>query len=139
MTSSCSGTALGSTERWKATYFFSPRTPASPARVKGDVIAFAQSLHITGHVDGNVRSFTNNITISGDVTRNALTFAESANLDGAGKIGGSMTSFVKTLSLDGTLGRDLLYFRRTHGDLRKNRRRNSRQGKIAGHRLDRAG
>jgi cytoskeletal protein CcmA (bactofilin family) len=78
--------------------------------VKGDVIAFAQSLHITGHVGGNVRSFTNNITISGDVARNALTFAESANLDGAGKVGGSMTSFVKTLSLDGSLGRDLLIF-----------------------------
>jgi cytoskeletal protein CcmA (bactofilin family) len=78
--------------------------------VKGDVIAFAQSLHITGHVDGNVRSCTNNITISGDVTRNALTFAESANVDGAGKIGGSMTSFVKTLSLDGNIGRDLLVF-----------------------------
>jgi cytoskeletal protein CcmA (bactofilin family) len=90
-------------------YVFSEDASIS-GNVKGDVIAFAQSLHITGHIDGNVRSCTNNVTISGDVSRNALTFAESANVDGAGKIGGSMTSFVKTLSLDGTLGRDLLIF-----------------------------
>jgi len=77
-------------------FIFSEDTSVT-GTVKGDVISFAQSLHITGHVDGNVRSCTNNITISGDVTRNAMMFAESTNIDGAGKIGGSITSFAKTL------------------------------------------
>jgi len=78
--------------------------------VKGDVIAFAQSLHVNGHVDGNIRSCSNNITVTGEVTRNILTFDEIVNIDSAAKVGGSMTTFAKSLSLDGRLGRDLTVF-----------------------------
>jgi cytoskeletal protein CcmA (bactofilin family) len=78
--------------------------------VKGDVIAFAQSLHVNGHVDGNIRSCSNNLTITGDISRNVLTFDESVNVDSSARIGGSMTTFAKSLSLDGHLGRDLLVF-----------------------------
>jgi cytoskeletal protein CcmA (bactofilin family) len=78
--------------------------------VKGDVIAFAQSLHVNGHVDGNIRSCSNNITVTGEVTRNILTFNEVVNIDQAAKVGGSITVFAKSLSLDGQLGRDLTVF-----------------------------
>jgi cytoskeletal protein CcmA (bactofilin family) len=78
--------------------------------VKGDVIAFAQSLHVNGHVDGNIRSCSNNITVTGEVTRNILTLDEVVNIDSAAKVGGSMTTFAKSLSLDGRLARDLLVF-----------------------------
>jgi len=78
--------------------------------VKGDVIAFAQSLHVNGHVDGNIRSCSNNITVTGEVTRNILTFDEVVNIDPVAKVGGSMTTFAKSLSLDGQLGRDLMVF-----------------------------
>jgi cytoskeletal protein CcmA (bactofilin family) len=78
--------------------------------VKGDVIAFAQSLHVNGHVDGNIRSCSNNVTVTGEVTRNILTFDEVVNIDQAAKVGGSITVFAKSLSLDGQLGRDLTVF-----------------------------
>jgi cytoskeletal protein CcmA (bactofilin family) len=90
-------------------YLFSEDANVS-GHVKGDVIAFAQSLHVTGQVDGNIRAATNNLTISGNVAKNVSTFDESVNVDSAGKIGGSMTIFVKSLSLDGHLGRDLLIY-----------------------------
>lgn len=90
-------------------YLFSEDASVT-GHVKGDVIAFAQSLHVTGQVDGNIRAATNNLTIRGSVAKNVLTFDETVNLDAAGKIGGSMTIFVKSLSLDGHLGRDLLIF-----------------------------
>jgi cytoskeletal protein CcmA (bactofilin family) len=90
-------------------YIFSEDATVS-GHVKGDVLAFAQSLHITGQVDGNIRAATNNLTISGNVGKNVLTGDETVTVDSAGKIGGSLTIFVKSLSLDGRLGRDLLVF-----------------------------
>lgn len=78
--------------------------------VEGDVIAFAQSLRVGGRVDGNIRAFANNTTVSGSVAKNVLAFNEVVNLDSTAKIGGSMTLFTQTLSLDGRLGRDLLMF-----------------------------
>lgn len=76
--------------------------------VMGDIISFAQSLRINGQVDGNVRAFCNNITIRGMVAKNVTNFNETFTLDSGGKIGGSLTSFTKTMSLDGRLGRDLV-------------------------------
>jgi uncharacterized membrane protein YhaH (DUF805 family) len=78
--------------------------------VAGDVIAFAQQLEVNGQVQGNVRAFTNTMTIRGAVAKNVLTFDETVNVEAAGKIGGSLTIFVESLNLDGTLGRDLLIF-----------------------------
>jgi cytoskeletal protein CcmA (bactofilin family) len=76
--------------------------------ITGDVISFAQSLRINGQVDGNIRTFANNITIRGTVAKNMTAFNETLTLDSAGKVGGSITAFVKALSLDGRLGRDLM-------------------------------
>jgi cytoskeletal protein CcmA (bactofilin family) len=78
--------------------------------VTGDVIAFAQMLRVTGKVDGNIRSFTNTTLVSGDVTKNLLSFAETVTIDRAGKVGGSITTFVNTLAIDGRVGRDVLAF-----------------------------
>lgn len=76
--------------------------------VTGDVIAFAQELHINGQVDGNIRSFANSVYINGTVAKNAMSFAEHVTVDSAGKIGGSITTFVQVLTLDGHVGRDVL-------------------------------
>jgi hypothetical protein len=78
--------------------------------ITGDVIAFAQIVRISGQVDGNVRSFTNTSLISGTVNKNILSFSETINVDRSAKIGGSVTAFVNSLTLDGKLGRDVLAF-----------------------------
>jgi cytoskeletal protein CcmA (bactofilin family) len=80
--------------------------------VTGDVIAFAQMLRVNGKVDGNIRSFTNTTWVSGsgNVTKNLLTFAEIVTIDPAAKVGGSVTTFVNTLTIDGAVGRDVLAF-----------------------------
>jgi hypothetical protein len=39
-----------------------------------------------------------------------LSFVETVNLESAGKIGGSLTTFVENLNVEGGLGRDLLIF-----------------------------
>jgi cytoskeletal protein CcmA (bactofilin family) len=78
--------------------------------VTGDVIAFAQMLRVNGKVDGNIRSFTNTTLVSGNVTKNLLTFAETVNIDPTGKVGGSVTTFLNTLTIDGAVGRDVLAF-----------------------------
>jgi cytoskeletal protein CcmA (bactofilin family)/anti-sigma factor RsiW len=79
--------------------------------VTGDVIAFAQMLRVNGKVDGNIRSFTNTTLITnGNVAKNLLTFAETVTIDRAGKVGGSVTTFVNTLTIDGGVGRDVLAF-----------------------------
>jgi hypothetical protein len=48
--------------------------------------------------------------VSGNLTKNLLTFAETITIDPAGKVGGSVTTFVNTLTIDGSVGRDILAF-----------------------------
>jgi cytoskeletal protein CcmA (bactofilin family) len=88
-------------------FFFGQSIDIS-GHITGDAIVFAQSVRINGQIDGNVRGFANNITITGTVTKNVLTFNEVLNLDSAGKVGGSITTFGESVGVDGHLGRDLL-------------------------------
>lgn len=81
-----------------------------PGHVTGDVICFCQSLRLSGQVDGNIRGASNNITITGNVTRSVTYFSELFTLDSNGSIGHSLTTFSKSLTLDGKLDRDLLAF-----------------------------
>jgi len=90
--------------------FFFGQSVEISGHIKGDAIIFAGSTRINGQIDGNIRSFTNNLTITGSVGKNVLTFNEVANLDSAGKVGGSMTAFGESVGVDGHLGRDLLVF-----------------------------
>jgi anti-sigma factor RsiW len=76
--------------------------------VTGDVLCLARSVRISGHVEGNVRGFANNITISGAVDKSVTTFNEDARLDSSGKIGHNLTAFNQILTIDGTVGRDVL-------------------------------
>ena len=76
--------------------------------VTGDVLCFCQTLRVTGQVDGNLRAGSNNIVITGSIDKSATTFTELITLDPTGKIGHNLTSFTKSLTLDGSLGRDLL-------------------------------
>ncbi len=78
--------------------------------VTGDVIVFARTLRVTGQVDGNVRAFTNTVTISGSVGRNVSSFTEVLDLDSSAKIGGGMTFFTDSASLDGRISRDIYAF-----------------------------
>jgi len=78
--------------------------------VTGDVITFSQSARITGQVDGNVRAGNNNLTITGTVGKNVMAFDETLMVDPNAKIGGSLTSFVENLGLEGSVGRDVLLF-----------------------------
>ena len=78
--------------------------------VTGDVIAFTHTLRIGGKVDGNIRAGLNTLTVTGSVGKNALIFADYANLDSTGKIGGSLTAFAESLNVEGKLGRDILVF-----------------------------
>lgn len=78
--------------------------------VTGDLITFARNLRVTGQVDGNIRSCVHDVTLSGTVGKNVLTFVQTFTLDSPGKIGGSLTIFADSNSLDGRLGRDLLAF-----------------------------
>jgi cytoskeletal protein CcmA (bactofilin family) len=90
-------------------YVFSHDVTAN-GHVTGDVIAFAHTLRVGGQVDGNIRAAVNTLTVTGSVSKNALTFADYANLDPTGKIGGSITAFVESLNVDGKLGRDILIY-----------------------------
>jgi hypothetical protein len=90
-------------------YIFAQSAEVS-GHVKGDVIVFAHTTRITGQVDGNVRAFNNTITITGTVDKNVLGFAESMELDSAGKVAGSITGFVGNATFDGQIGRDVLLF-----------------------------
>jgi cytoskeletal protein CcmA (bactofilin family) len=90
-------------------YFFGQSVEIG-GHIKGDAIIFAQSTHVSGQIDGNIRSFTNNLTITGTVEKNVLTFNETMNLDSAGKIGGSLTTFAQDIGIDGHIGRDLVCF-----------------------------
>jgi cytoskeletal protein CcmA (bactofilin family) len=77
--------------------------------VKGDIFGFAQQLQVNGQVDGNVRALTNTLTIRGTVAKNVLTSDETVNVESDAKIGGSLTLFVESLTLDGAVGRDILF------------------------------
>lgn len=88
-------------------YFFGQSIDIS-GHITGDAIVFAQSVRVNGQIDGNVRAFANNLTITGSVVKNVLSFNDFVNLETAGKIGGSMTTFAGTTGLDGHLGRDLV-------------------------------
>jgi len=81
-----------------------------PGHILGDLICFCQTSRVSGQIDGNIRAFTNNITITGAVERSVTSFNEAFNLDSSGKIGHSLTVFGKSVSLDGTVGRDVLGF-----------------------------
>jgi hypothetical protein len=76
--------------------------------VTGDIIGFAQSLRISGPVDGNIRGACNNITLSGTLGKNLLAFGDSLRIDSDAKAGGSITTFGNTVSVDGSVGRDIL-------------------------------
>jgi len=52
----------------------------------------------------------NTLIVTGSVSKNALIFAEYANLDSSGNIGGSITAFAQSLNVEGKLGRDILIF-----------------------------
>src|SRR5262249_43455152 len=58
----------------------------------------------------NVRVGCNNLTLSGTLGKNLTAFGESVRLDSGAKTGGSMTAFGTTISIDGTIGRDVLSF-----------------------------
>jgi cytoskeletal protein CcmA (bactofilin family) len=95
-------------------YFFGQSLDVN-GHVTGDVIAFSQSARINGEVDGNVRVFNNNLTITGTVGKNVMAFDETINIDSNAKIGRSLTTFVESLSVDGSVGRDaLLMFARAN-------------------------
>ncbi len=87
--------------------FFFGQTIEINGHITGDAIIFGQSARINGQIDGNIRSASNNLTITGTVGKNVLVFDEMANLDSAGKIGGSFTAFADSIGIDGQLGRDL--------------------------------
>lgn len=78
--------------------------------VTGDVISFAHTTRITGQVDGNVRAANNTVTITGTVAKNVMLFADTLDLDASGKVGGSVTGFLGSPSLDGLVGGDVLLF-----------------------------
>jgi cytoskeletal protein CcmA (bactofilin family) len=93
-------------------FIFSKEADVS-GHVTGDVFAFAQSFRVSGQVDGSVRAFDNNVTVTGSVNHNVLDFCETLRLDPNSKVGGSLTSFAETSSVDGSLGRDILGFGET--------------------------
>lgn len=93
-------------------FIFSKEADVS-GHVNGDVIAFAQSLRVSGQVEGSVRAFNNNVTVTGTVKHNVLNFCETLRLDPSSNVGGSLTSFAETASIDGKLGRDVLAFGET--------------------------
>ncbi|HXN24427.1 MAG TPA: hypothetical protein VOA41_16940 [Candidatus Dormibacteraeota bacterium] len=78
--------------------------------VTGDLITFARTLRVNGRVDGNIRAIANNAIISGTVGKNILSVVEGLTLDSKGTVGGSVTVFCGSLSMDGNMGRDLLAY-----------------------------
>ncbi len=78
--------------------------------VTGDVIAFVRTVRITGQVDGNVRVATNTLTLSGTVGRNVTSATDVLDLDSSARIGGGLTMFTGSASLDGKIARDVYAF-----------------------------
>ena len=76
--------------------------------IKGDLLTGAQTVHVSGQIDGNIRAFLNTLTIPGVVGRNVMAWAQVVNVDSAGKVGRSVTSFCQTLGVDGKVGGDLV-------------------------------
>jgi cytoskeletal protein CcmA (bactofilin family) len=76
--------------------------------VTGDVICFARSARISGQVDGNVRCANNNISISGTVERSVTTASEDIHLGSSAKIGHNFMSASQIMTMDGTIGRDVI-------------------------------
>jgi cytoskeletal protein CcmA (bactofilin family) len=76
--------------------------------VTGDVICFARSARISGQVDGNVRCANNNISISGTVERTVTTASEDVHLGSSAKIGHNFMSASQIMTMDGTIGRDVI-------------------------------
>lgn len=88
--------------------FFFGQSVEINGHIKGDALVFAGYVRINGQIDGNIRSLSNNLTITGTVGKNVLSADEVMNLDGAGKVGGSMTVFAESIGVDGQLGRDMM-------------------------------
>src|SRR5262249_1461002 len=78
--------------------------------ITGDLLTGAQSVRVSGQIDGNIRGFLNNLTLPGTVGRNVMAWAQVVNVDAAGKVGRSLTTFCQTLGVDGKVGGDLLAF-----------------------------
>lgn len=78
--------------------------------VTGDVLAFVRTVRITGQVDGNVRVATNTLTLSGTVGRNVTSATDVLDLDSNARIGGGLTMFTGSASLDGKIARDVFAF-----------------------------
>jgi len=78
--------------------------------VTGDVIGFAQSIRVNGPVDGNIRAGCNNLTLSAPLGKNILALGDSIRIDSDAKTGGSTTVFGGTITIDGSVGRDILSF-----------------------------
>src|SRR5260370_1595505 len=65
---------------------------------------------MTGKGDGKGRAGNKNLNIRGTVGKNVMAFDETLMVDPNAKIGGSLTSFVENLGLEGSVGRDVLLF-----------------------------
>ena len=78
--------------------------------ITGDLLTGAQSVRVSGQIDGNIRGFLNNLTLPGTVGRNVMAWAQVVNVDSAGKVGRSLTTFCQTLGVDGKVGGDLVAF-----------------------------
>lgn len=78
--------------------------------VTGDLIIFARTLRVSGEVDGNIRCITNNAIVSGIVGKNVISFLDVLTIDSKAKVGGSLTIFSASFSLDGGIGRDVLAY-----------------------------
>ena len=89
------------------------QTVSVSGRVGGDVLVCAQRLSVTGRVDGNVRSFGEFHDLGGIIARNVTLLGETIRLHSDAKVAGSFTSASETVTLDGSVGRDLLVFAET--------------------------
>jgi len=78
--------------------------------VLGDVIMFAQTARVSGQVDGNIRGFDNNLTVTGTIGKNLTEFCQTLTFDKGGKAGGSITTFAQSVTIDGQIGRDILWY-----------------------------
>lgn len=77
------------------------------AVVDGDVLCAGQTVRIAGEIGGNIRSAGQDVTVSGGVERNATILGQTIMIGSMADIGMDAFLVGKTLTLDGSIARDL--------------------------------
>ncbi|HET9358916.1 MAG TPA: zf-HC2 domain-containing protein [Vicinamibacterales bacterium] len=80
--------------------------------VRGNLITAAQNIEIEGTVDGSVLQFGQTVTNRGQTGGNLYAFGQTITTPGVARVGGNVTVFSETATIEGSVGHDVTSFGR---------------------------